>query len=70
MQYVFIAIIEDGADFARKLDECAFSDETYANEWATERRDELRTKRREGGEKDEVFVDAIDFRVRRVDYLA
>jgi hypothetical protein len=70
MDAVYIAIVEDGADFNRQMCELAFSEHMAANSWACQRRDELREERRQQGETDPAFIEAIDCRIREVEFLS
>lgn len=59
--------IEDGANFNQVLARRVFRYDSDAWTWGTARRDEFRAKRRAEGEKDEVFIEAIEYRSFHID---
>lgn len=65
-QFTFVEVL-DGADFDKVLARRVFRYEDDAQLWATKRRDEFRAKRREEGETDEAFIEAIDYKSFPID---
>lgn len=58
MQFHLIEII-DGANFSRTIINKGFIDLNKAEAWATKKVTEYQEKRREEGETDEAFIEAI-----------
>lgn len=68
-EFIVLVTILDGANFDALMARRAFVDYTLARPWAEKRRDELRAKRREEGETDEIFVTAIEAQFTEIEYV-
>ena len=65
---IFIASVIDGADFDTVMARKAFGHENTDRGWATVERDAARSRLRGSGETDELFIEAIHYKITEMDY--
>jgi len=66
-RFLTVVSIIDQADFGKLLEETAFHSSQAAEDYGVSQRNAIRLKRREEGETDEVFLEAIIYQTRQLE---
>jgi len=66
-RFLTVVTIVDRADFGKVLEETAFHSRRSAEDYGISQRNAIRLKRREEGETDEAFIEAIEYETRQLE---